>query len=180
MDELLSQIKKEYEEKDKQNNSTSSSSHKHDKNLATKGKQFSGMDKLLAEVKSEFEDRKDILNNTPQTNFDSLLSKVKSDLDKGDFLQSNDLSSTSQKSISESENKVLNEIKREIRKQEQEEQLRQEKLNQQKLKEIKEQAKLWLENLDSHSEEGLWFEEFAYSYSSKFAAAIDYLAALEK
>lgn len=180
MDELLSQLKKEYEEKDRQNNSSSFSSQKHYENLATKGEKFSGIDKLLAEVKSEFEERKNISTSTPQTKFDSLLSQVKPDLDKGDFLQLNGLISTSKKTISESENKVLNEIKREIQKQEQEEQLRQEKLSQQNLREIKKQAKLWLKNLDSHSEEGLWFEEFAYSYSSKLAAAIDYLAALKK
>ena len=39
-------------------------------------------------------------------------------------------------------------------------------------------AQEWLKKLDPNTTEGLWFEEFAYSYSSKLEAAIDYLEAL--
>lgn len=40
-------------------------------------------------------------------------------------------------------------------------------------------AKQWLQQLDPISNEGLWFMEFAESYESPLAAAIDYLMALE-
>ncbi|NEO30105.1 MAG: hypothetical protein F6K36_06600 [Symploca sp. SIO3C6] len=41
-------------------------------------------------------------------------------------------------------------------------------------------AKQWLKSLDVSSQEGLWFEEFAYNYPTKLEAAIDYLQALGK
>ncbi|MBW4650804.1 MAG: hypothetical protein KME06_19245 [Kastovskya adunca ATA6-11-RM4] len=55
------------------------------------------------------------------------------------------------------------------------------KLRQQRKREaLTQQAQEWLKNLNLHSEEGLWFEEFSYSYSSKLEAAIDYLQALRE
>ena len=45
---------------------------------------------------------------------------------------------------------------------------------------LQESAKQWLQNLDPHSDEGLWFEEFSYAYESKLAAAIDYLSAMKE
>jgi len=42
------------------------------------------------------------------------------------------------------------------------------------------EAAEWLKNLNFSSEEGLWFEEFSYSYPSKLEAAIDYLQALRE
>ena len=42
------------------------------------------------------------------------------------------------------------------------------------------QAQEWLTRLDPHSDEGLWFEEFSYSYQSKLEAAVDYLEALRE
>ena len=41
-------------------------------------------------------------------------------------------------------------------------------------------AEQWLKNLNPHSDEGLWFEQFSYSYESRLAAAIDYLQGLDK
>lgn len=55
------------------------------------------------------------------------------------------------------------------------EQLRQQQLQQQQLEALTRRAKAWLENLDPLSSEGIWFEKFAEKYSSKLAAAIDYL-----
>ncbi|MCW6035111.1 hypothetical protein K4A83_02335 [Spirulina subsalsa FACHB-351] len=49
---------------------------------------------------------------------------------------------------------------------------------QQQEKALKRQAEMWLKQLDPDSDEGLWFEEFAYHYPSKLAAAMDYLKAL--
>ncbi len=41
-------------------------------------------------------------------------------------------------------------------------------------------AQQWLKQVDIRSEEGLWFEEFAYNYDSRLEAAIEYLEALEQ
>ncbi|MGB5959618.1 MAG: hypothetical protein WBG73_03070 [Coleofasciculaceae cyanobacterium] len=64
-----------------------------------------------------------------------------------------------------------------------EQQLNEDKIKlQQREKQRKEaltkEATEWLKNLNFSSEEGLWFEEFAYSYPSKLEAAIDYLQAV--
>jgi hypothetical protein len=58
--------------------------------------------------------------------------------------------------------------------------IRQEELNKQKqIKLLTRKAEAWLKKLDPNSEEGFWFEQFAFSYPSKLEAAIDYLKALE-
>lgn len=62
--------------------------------------------------------------------------------------------------------------------QRQEEQRLDAKRQQRKREALRQKAREWLKNLDPHSEEGLWFEEFAYAYDSKLDAAMDYLSAL--
>lgn len=85
---------------------------------------------------------------------------------------------------------LLQQIKAEYEEQEKaeklkkEEELKQEQIKQQQIlaqqkQAFKKQAEEWLKNLDPLSEEGLWFEEFAYKYPSKLEAAIDYLQALQ-
>ncbi len=59
-----------------------------------------------------------------------------------------------------------------------EEQLRAEQRLQRRREALTQEATEWLKNLNPHSEEGMWFEEFSYSYSSQLEAAIDYLEAL--
>jgi phage-related minor tail protein len=61
-----------------------------------------------------------------------------------------------------------------------EEQLRVEQRRQRQREALSQEAIEWLKNLNPHSEEGLWFEEFAYAYPSKLEAAIDYLQALRE
>jgi hypothetical protein len=59
--------------------------------------------------------------------------------------------------------------------------IQQRELNTQKQRRLNlQRAEAWLKDLDSNSEEWLWFEQFAYSYESKVEAAIDYLKALGK
>ncbi|MCT7949191.1 hypothetical protein NG798_05270 [Ancylothrix sp. C2] len=69
----------------------------------------------------------------------------------------------------------------ELKKQEEikQEQIKQQQLIAQQKKGLKKPAEEWLKKLDPLSEEGLWFEEFAYKYPSKLEAAIDYLQALQ-
>lgn len=63
--------------------------------------------------------------------------------------------------------------------QEREKQHRLEQLKQQRRAALAKQAEVWLNQLDRHSDEGLWFEEFACAYESRLEAAIDYLEALQ-
>ncbi|MBD1904489.1 hypothetical protein NDI37_00710 [Funiculus sociatus GB2-A5] len=89
------------------------------------------------------------------------------------------------------EDSVLAQVKAEFEEQEKAEKLKkqqqlaekkikQEQIKQQQKEALASQAKEWLKNLNSLSEEGLWFEEFAYAYPSKLDAAIDYLQALRE
>ncbi|MEH2056660.1 MAG: hypothetical protein V7K97_10995 [Nostoc sp.] len=59
------------------------------------------------------------------------------------------------------------------------ERIRQEQLKAKQLEALKVQAKEWLAKVDPLSSEGLWFERFAESYSSKLEAAIEYLRSNE-
>lgn len=61
-----------------------------------------------------------------------------------------------------------------------EEQLRAEQRLQRRREALTQEATEWLKKLNPRSEEGMWFEEFSYSYSSKLEAAIDYLEALRE
>lgn len=64
--------------------------------------------------------------------------------------------------------------------QQREEQLRIQQREKRRREALVQEAKEWLKNLNPRSEEGLWFEEFSYSYPSKLEAAIDYLQALRE
>ena len=60
------------------------------------------------------------------------------------------------------------------------EEIRQKELQKQKEEKLLiRKAETWLKNLDPYSDEGFWFEQFALSYPSKLAAAMDYLKALQ-
>jgi len=61
-----------------------------------------------------------------------------------------------------------------------EEQLRAEQRRQRRREALTQEATEWLKKLNPRSEEGMWFEEFSYSYPSKLEAAIDYLEALRE
>lgn len=61
-----------------------------------------------------------------------------------------------------------------------EEQIKEEQKRKKKREALTQEATEWLKKLNPHSEEGLWFEEFSYSYPSKLDAAIDYLTALRE
>jgi|SRR5919199_2205020 hypothetical protein len=61
-----------------------------------------------------------------------------------------------------------------------EEQLREQQRQQRKRDALTQEATEWLKNLNPRAEEGRWFEEFSYSYPSKLEAAIDYLEALRE
>lgn len=121
------------------------------------------IDDLLAQVKAEYEQpaiqqpqqkiqKKQVERTQSTSAIDSLLSQVKADYQQHDQAE---------------------ELQRQ--QQFQEEQRKQEQIKQQEFEALKIKAIAWLKKLDPLSSEGIWFENFAKKYSSKLAAAIDYL-----
>jgi len=134
------------------------------------------IDDILAEVKAEYlqpaqplELKKQLF--TPEQLFNSPL-VASTQPASGGF--TNSATSPEQSLLDQ----VRSEFEEEIRAKEvqRQQQLHAEQLRQREA--IAQQAKEWLKQLDPLSEEGLWFEEFAYAYPSKLEAAIDYLTAL--
>ncbi|KST65068.1 salt stress protein, Slr1339 family [Mastigocoleus testarum] len=148
------------------------------------------IEKLLAELKSEY-------NRT------SPPKEENEDTDECQKLQSKTIRGTSkfanspitkQSPISPDFNqsdpmdRLLSDVKADFEQKDLERDLQiQRELEQQRLEQEKFQAKQqellqkraqdWLSKLDTLSYEGLWFEKFAQGYSSKLAAAIEYLQA---
>lgn len=155
------------------------------------------LDDLLAQIKTEYQEPKS--TQTP---------KQKSLFDEAEFAKPNSSTGSYQPPhpsptfLSPAEENLLAELKAEFKQQEEaeeakrheelrekqrqkEQELRAEKLrNQQREQKRREaltkEATAWLKKLNPKSEEGLWFEEFSYSYPSKLEAAIDYMQALRE
>ena len=79
---------------------------------------------------------------------------------------------------------LLSALQQEYQEQDQQQELaKQQELKrqqQQRQATLEKSAQAWLKKLDPHSDEGLWFTEFAYAYDSQLAAAIDYLKAMQE
>jgi hypothetical protein len=128
------------------------------------------IDKLLAELQTEYKQvqpqqqqsksaaAKSFIPSSPKSAsfMDNLLAEVKADFAQEDAAI---------------ELKKQQEIEQE--------RIRQERLKGKQLEALKVEAKEWLAKLDPLSSEGLWFERFAESYSSKLEAAIEYLKSNE-
>jgi hypothetical protein len=127
------------------------------------------IDKLLAELQTEYKQvqpqqqpksatAKSFISSSPKSAsfMDNLLAEVKADFADQDATI-------------------------ELKKQQEleQERIRQEQLKAKKLEALKVEAKKWLAKVDPLSSEGLWFERFAESYSSKLEAAIEYLKSNE-
>jgi hypothetical protein len=65
-------------------------------------------------------------------------------------------------------------------KQQQSVQIAQQELQVKTRREQVRQAQVWLKKLDKNSDEGFWFDRFAYKYDCRVEAAIDYLAAVKE
>ncbi|MCL1464293.1 salt stress protein, Slr1339 family [Argonema galeatum] len=202
IDDLLADIKAEYEEKEKPKTPKKQQPLKEERspqlpqipapqtqvywqnNLS----RSSPEDNLLAEIKAEFEEQNKPSQAKKQPTLKweesrQQLPSVPLPLEQVSW----------QKTIvpSSAENSLLVELKAEVeekqkeeelKKQQQlkEEQLRQEQIKQQQRQALTKEAQEWLKKLNIRSAEGLWFEEFAYDYPSKLEAAIDYLQALRE
>ncbi|MBD2243325.1 hypothetical protein [Nostoc sp. FACHB-888] len=124
------------------------------------------IDKLLAELQTEYKEvkpqqqqsksatPKSFIPSSPKSAslMDNLLAEIKADFEEED---------------------AAIELKRQ--QELEQERIRQEQLKAKQLEVLKVQAKEWLAKVDPLSSEGLWFERFAESYSSKLEAAIEYL-----
>ena len=144
------------------------------------------LDDLLAQIKTEYQEK------------DSGKPPAKKPLLDEDDLKSPPTNSSTYQPISSSpssispvEDSMLSQLKAEFeekeretqrkrQQQQQEEKLKVKQRQQRQQEALKQQAQEWLNNLKPHSEEGLWFEEFSYSYPSKLEAAMDYLQALRE
>jgi myo-inositol-1-phosphate synthase len=155
------------------------------------------IDDLLAQVKAEYQEKELGLQPKKQPLFqeeDLNSAPPVSSTYQSQPLQQNVLSSAEESLLAEVKSEFeAQDIAEELRQREQlkeeqrrkEQQLREEQLKAQQREKRKREALTreateWLKNLNPHSEEGLWFEEFSYAYPSKLEAAIDYLQALRE
>lgn len=150
------------------------------KNQSTSKK--SNSEDLITEIESKFQQQK---SNVTQKKVTS--SNVLTDIES-QFQQKKSSSKPPSKSnlaeqsldnIAENFAKKQAEIKQHNKTDNLEEIRRQELEKQRQEKQLIRKAEQWLKNLDSYSDEGFWFEQFALSYPSKLDAAIDYLRALQ-
>jgi hypothetical protein len=79
---------------------------------------------------------------------------------------------------------IIEELRQEHREREQQQKIRQEQekahAEQRRRQALERKAHQWLKTLDPKSDEGRWFEEFAYSHESPLEAAMIYLDALRE
>ena len=176
MDELLAQLKAEYKQKKPPSPSpkpSSSATPSPQKSNHQSGKQ---LDNLLADLKAEF---------NPET------PKQKDKPPQKRAKPTSVSPSSGNRSTPTYDNNLIESLKEEYQAQEREEQKRRQqelaarqKREQEKEKRrrqaLRQEAQEWLKNLNLNSDEGLWFEEFSYSYDSKLEAAIDYLQAIRE
>ena len=128
---------------------------------------------LLAEFQAEYEKPKTSKQPQKQSQKPSETQKARSQSFKSDR-GFDDLLSQVQSEFEEADR--LEEQKRaELLKQEA---IEQEQIRKQKQARLTKQATEWLKNLDSLSDEGFWFEQFAEKYPTRLEAAIAYLDAI--
>lgn len=145
MDELLSQVREQFEQPE----ATSSQSET-----------SNGIEELITQVSAEFEQKQasaqenSAVHNTTEEDF---LANLAAKFEKK---QQRAKPANYQQSLSE----VMQREQRQHRRK----------------KALARKAQAWLAKLDPHSDEGIWFEEFSYSYPSRLEAAIDYLEALRE
>lgn len=186
MDDLLAQLKTEFEPKpDKKSNQTSANSSTPTPDSATKPSIVEQLEQLSRELESG---RGRTESPEPAANSARSKEDVRSAAQARQQLNAAiDRAYQAQERIREEK---LAEIKRQEQAKIAEEQRRQEEaialqkraeLRERKRKEaLREKAKQWLKTLNPRSEEGQWFEEFSYSYEDKLQAAVDYLEAMRE
>ncbi|MGB5712392.1 MAG: hypothetical protein WBM44_15955 [Waterburya sp.] len=183
MDDLLAQLKNEFEPKQK---ASSQQSKAQPPQSTSKG----SMEEMLSELREELESGRRRPNTTSSKPPVPVKSnqKIKNSAKNREHL--NALIDQDYQQQAQKREAKLAEIKRQAeariaeqkrRQQELIEAQKREELRELRRKEaLREKAKQWLKNLNPRSEEGKWFEEFSYSYEDKLQAAIDYLEAMRE
>lgn len=199
MDDLLAQLKNEFEPES--NSKTNNSAARKSPPPQSPQSQAS-MEQMLAELRADLEsgrgreksstekppvstksDKVSVVNAAKER--DRLNALIDTDYRRQAHKREQDLAEIQRKKEAE-----LAEIKRQEAARIAEEQRHQqelieiqkrEELRERRRKEaLREDAKKWLVKLDPRSEEGKWFQEFSYSYEDKLKAAIDYLEAMRE
>ncbi len=176
IDDILKEIKAEFTAEKKPQPQSSpkkvspSSSSSHSKIPSASSN--APLDSLIAEVKKEFESGK-----TPPSSKSHNFLKNSKTFTKPKEAPSFDGGVSSSKS---SKSNLIKELQQEYQKKEQIKQKQQQQEEQRRREALRQKAQQWLNDLDLNTDEGLWFEEFSYSYDSKLAAAMDYLAAIRE
>ncbi len=190
MDDLLAQLKDEFEPEQAKSKTNKSPECKSPPPQSTSQTSQASMDRMLAELKEDLESGRGRPNSTPSESSSQVKSsqEVRSSAQDRDRL--NALIDTDYRRQAHKREEKLAEIQRQEEAKIAEQKRRQQKLIEaQKREELRERkrkealrgkAQQWLKNLNPRSEEGQWFEEFSYSYEDKLQAAIDYLEAMRE
>ena len=184
MDDLLAQLKTEFEPSSRTSNRNRAAEKSPPPQSTDKRTLVQMLDRLSKEIQSGR------LRPDRESNRDSTTSKqeVRNSAKERDRLNASiDAEYRKQAQIREAK---LAEIKRQQQARIEEQKRRErelieaqkrEELRERRRKEaMREKAQQWLKNLNPRSEEGQWFEEFSYSYEDKLQAAIDYLEAMRE
>jgi hypothetical protein len=188
MDDLLAQLKAEFEPqpqpKSKTNQPISNSSSP--QTPASPG----SMNKMLEELRKELESGRGRANATPQESEPSTSPAVSAKdaalaRQRLNALIDEDYQAQAQireAKFAEIQRQAKERIAAEQRRQQEliELQQREELRDRRRQEALREEAKTWLLKLNPRSEEGKWFQEFSYSYENKLQAAIDYLEAMRE
>ena len=189
MDDLLAQLKTEFEPKRESNQNTRSSVPK-PKRSPQNNASSASIDEMLDELRADIESGRARGETQPKpagspTNPDRSTHNNAKYRERLNILIEQDYQMQARKreaKLAEIKRKEEARIaKQKRRQQELIEAQRREELRERRRKEaLQEKAKQWLKNLNPRSEEGKWFEEFSYSYENKLQAAIDYLEAMRE
>lgn len=171
LDRLLSELKTEYEQSETPKSQPKVTPLPQDKS-SFQTPTDSPLDNLLADVKTEFEHPQNQLREQSQLESFSRYPKQSQSSPKVEDNWVKELKAEYQEKQQVEEQRKQEDLAEAQRLQEQRRQRRRQALTH--------QAQEWLKKLNPKSEEGIWFEEFSYSYNSKLEAAIDYLEALRE
>ena len=192
VDKILSQLKAEYQDKQQktQQQTNKAKSPRENRSKSTEQNSSSAIDNLLATVKSQYQNKQNSSNSNQPT--EDIFANLKTEFErKKAASQQRQIKLSSNKKASKVRENLIEQLRSDYQRKKtvvtqnrtqnnlaaiQQEELRRQRTR----KALTRQAQQWLKNLDPNSDEGLWFEEFSYSYESKLEAAIDYLEALHQ
>jgi hypothetical protein len=194
MDDLLAQLKTEFDPKPRSKSQPKSGVNQSSGNQSPPPKNTASqasMNQMLGELRKELESGRGRTNNPvsppPSTSTSPPLSAKEAALARQRLNALIDQDYQAQAQIREAKYAEIQrqaEAKLAAEKRHQEELIEIQRLealrDRRRQEALREEAKTWLIKLDPRSEEGKWFQEFSYSYEDKLRAAIDYLEAMRE